>query len=74
MSALPVSGVEAFFLVAMGVGCERAGGFFCWNLILPAGGDFSSVMGVIVFSGWGGRGVDMFMFIFVEFTNFSSFK
>ena len=49
------------------------GWLFCWNLILPAGGDFSSVMGVIVFSGWGGRGVDMFMFIFVEFTNFSSF-
>ena len=46
------------------------GWLFCWNLILPAGGDFSSVVAAFVFPAVGGRGVDMFVFKFVVFTNF----
>ena len=73
VSALPVSGVEAFFLVAMGVGGEWAGGFFCWNLILPAGGDFSSVVVAFVFPAVGVWGAGASIFVFVVFTNFPSF-
>jgi hypothetical protein len=63
----------AFFLVAMGVGCERAGGFFCWNLILPAGGDFSSVVAAFVFPAVGVWGAGASILVLERFTNFSSF-
>jgi hypothetical protein len=57
----------------MGVGCERAGGFFCWNLILPAGGDFSSVVAAFVFPAVGVWGAGASILVLERFTNFSSF-